>query len=86
MKQYEQNSDEMIDVLKKYRGGIALLGSGSIIATLAMKMSILIYLVYCVLEKGMSLGTFTALFYASETLKNNMESFLQFVNFSGWLP
>lgn len=80
MKQYEQNSDEMIDVLKKYRGGIALLGSGSIIATLAMKMSILIYLVYCVLEKGMSLGTFTALFYASETLKNNMESFLQFVN------
>ena len=80
MEQYEQSSGEMVGVLKKYRGRIALFGSGSIVATLAMKMGILIYLVYCVLEKGMSLGTFTALFYASETLKNNMESFLQFIN------
>lgn len=80
MEQYGQSSGEMVDVLKKYRGKIAMLGSGSIVATLAMKMGILIYLVYCVLEKGMSLGTFTALFYASETLKNNLESFLQFIN------
>ena len=72
MEQYDQSSGEMVDVLKKYRGKIAMLGSGSIVATLAMKMGILIYLVYCVLEKGMSLGTFTALFYASETLKNNL--------------
>lgn len=61
MEQYDQSSGEMVDVLKKYRGKIAMLGSGSIVATLAMKMGILIYLVYCVLEKGMSLGTFTAL-------------------------
>ncbi|MDE7326396.1 MAG: ABC transporter ATP-binding protein/permease [Lachnospiraceae bacterium] len=80
MEQYGQSSGEMVGVLKKYRGKIALFGSGSILTTVVMKMGILVYLVYCVLEKEMSLGTFTALFYASETLKNNMENFLQFVN------
>lgn len=80
MKQYEQNSQENVQVLKKYRGKITAFGSGSLVAAIVMKAGILIYLIYCVLQRGMSLGTFVALFYASETLKNSLESFVQFVN------
>lgn len=80
IRQYEQSSQKNVEVLKKYRGKMMVFGSGSIVAVIVMKAGILIYLVYRALYANMSVGTFTALFYGAETLKNSLESFVQFIN------
>ena len=75
LKKYDESTSALSNVIKKHRGKVTVLSIllGGMVYTI--KIVTILYLVIQVHENKLSLGAFTALFYASINLKSQLDQF-----------
>ena len=75
LKKYDESTSALSNVIKKHRGKITVLSILLGVMIYTIKIVTILYLVIQVHESKLSLGAFTALFYASINLKSQLDQF-----------
>lgn len=80
LKKYDDSTSELSNVIKKHRIKVTILSvlTGAVIYTI--KVATILYLVIQVYNDNITLGEFTALFYASINLKTQLDQFGNLLN------
>ncbi len=80
LEKYDESTAELSDVIKKHRGKVTLLSVLNGAAVYGIKVATVLYLVIQVYNNNITLGEFTALFYASINLKSQLDQFGGLIN------
>ena len=80
LEKYDDSTAELSDVIKKHRSKVTLLSVLSGAAVYGIKVATVLYLVIQVYNNNITLGEFTALFYASINLKSQLDQFGGLIN------
>lgn len=75
LKKYDESTSALSNVIKKHRGKVTALSILLGVMIYTIKIVTILYLVIQVHENKLSLGAFTALFYASINLKSQLDQF-----------
>lgn len=85
MREYENSYDDVFQIIKKYRGKIALYNSLTLILSLIVQLTITMYLCYQVISGKVLIGSFVGLIAASGVLKDRLAKLFDFVQNSNKL-
>lgn len=75
LKKYDESTSALSNVIKRHRGKVTVLSILLGVMIYTIKIVTILYLVIQVRENKLSLGEFTALFYASINLKSQLDQF-----------
>lgn len=80
LKKYDDSTVELSNVIKKHRVKVTILSVLSGVVIYGIKVATILYLVIQVYNNNVTLGEFTALFYASINLKSQLDQFGDLLN------
>ncbi len=80
LKKYDENTEGLINVIKKHRSKLTFTGIILDSQELLFTSSCMIYLAYSILFSNLSLGSFSALITASAQLKSTLNQLLGIIN------
>lgn len=80
LKKYDENTEGLINVIKKHRSKLTFTGIILDSQELLFTASCMIYLAYSILFSNLSLGSFSALITASAQLKSTLNQLLGIIN------
>lgn len=80
LKKYDDSTIELSNVIKKHRVKVTILSVLSGVVIYGIKVATILYLVIQVYNNNVTLGEFTALFYASINLKSQLDQFGNLLN------
>lgn len=79
LKKYDESTNELSNVVKKYRTRVTILSFLSYAFYSVVRSLVLIYLCYAALTNRINIGELAALYYASESLTGHLNGFLDLI-------
>ncbi len=79
LKKYDESTNELSNVVKKYRTRVTILSFLSYGFYSVVRSLVLIYLCYATLTNRVNIGELAALYYASESLTGHLNGFLDLI-------